>query len=193
MNFAELEREVEACAADPALSRGDRAQAAGRAVMEALDRGALRVATPEPRVDAEAPSEWRVHAWVKRGILLFFQNEAIEELSAGPLRFRDKVPIKSDLAAAGVRVVPPGVARFGSFLEPGVILMPGYVNVGAWVGAGSMVDTWATVGSCAQIGRGVHLSGGVGIGGVLEPPQGRPVIIEDHAFVGSRSIGLCTS
>jgi 2,3,4,5-tetrahydropyridine-2-carboxylate N-succinyltransferase len=188
MNFAELEREVETCAADPSLARGDRAQAAGRAVMEALDRGALRVATPEPRPDPNAPSEWRVHAWVKRGILLFFQNEAIEELSAGPLRFRDKVPIKSDLAAAGVRVVPPGVARFGSFLEPGVILMPGYVNVGAWVGAGSMVDTWATVGSCAQIGKGVHLSGGVGIGGVLEPPQGRPVIIEDHAFVGSRSI-----
>src|SRR5512135_2624747 len=97
---------------------------------------------------------------------------------AGPLRFRDKVPVKSNLAAAGVRVVPPGVARFGSFLEPGVILMPGYVNVGAWVGAGTMVDTWATVGSCARVGKGVPLSGGVGIGGVLEPPQGQPVIVE---------------
>ena len=129
-----------------------------------------------------------MHAWVKQGILLFFQNETVEDVIAGPLRFRDKVPMKTDLAAAGVRVVPPGVARFGSFLEPGVILMPGYVNVGAYVGAGSMVDTWATVGSCAQVGKGVHLSGGVGIGGVLEPPQAAPVIIEDHAFLGSRSI-----
>jgi 2,3,4,5-tetrahydropyridine-2-carboxylate N-succinyltransferase len=131
---------------------------------------------------------WRVHAWVKRGILLYFQNEAVVDLEAGPLHFRDKVPVKSDLAAAGVRVVPPGVARYGSFLEPGAILMPGYVNVGARVGAGTMVDTWATVGSCAQVGKGVHLSGGVGIGGVLEPPQAQPVIIEDHAFLGSRSI-----
>jgi len=138
--------------------------------------------------DPAAPSVWRVHAWVKRGILLYFQNEPIVELEAGPLHFRDKVPVKSDLKAAGVRVVPPGVARYGSFLEPGAILMPGYVNVGARVGAGAMVDTWATVGSCAQVGRGVHLSGGVGLGGVLEPPQAQPVIVEDHAFVGSRSI-----
>ena len=188
MTFTELEREVETCAADPALAKSDRGRAAGRAVMEALDKGRVRVATPEPRVSADAPSAWRVHAWIKRGILLFFQNEPMTDQVAGPLHFRDKVPLKSDLAAAGVRVVPPGVARFGSFLEPGVILMPGYVNVGAWVGAGTMVDTWATVGSCAQVGKGVHLSGGVGIGGVLEPPQGQPVIIEDHAFLGSRSI-----
>ena len=188
MTPAELEREVLAVAADPSLTKGDRAQAAGRLVMEALDRGEIRVASPEPRASADAPSRWTVHAWVKQGILLFFQNEVVEDLVAGPLRFRDKVPLKSDLAAAGVRVVPPGVARFGSFLEPGVILMPGYVNVGAYVGAGTMVDTWATVGSCAQVGRGVHLSGGVGIGGVLEPPQAQPVVIEDHAFLGSRSI-----
>ena len=188
MNAAELEPEVEACAGDPALSKSERGRAAGRAVMAALDRGTLRVATPERRASEGTPSSWRVHAWVKRGILLYFQNEPIVDLVAGALRFRDRVPVKSDLAAAGVRVVPPGVARFGSFLEPGVILMPGYVNVGAWVGAGTMIDTWATVGSCAQIGKGVHLSGGVGIGGVLEPPQAQPVIVEDHAFVGSRSI-----
>ncbi len=183
-----LEREVEACAHDPALAKSERGQAAGRAVMAGLDRGALRVATPEPRVSADAPSVWRVHAWVKRGILLYFQNESMVDLEAGPLHFRDKVPLKADLAAAGVRVVPPGTVRYGAFLEPGVIVMPGYVNVGAWVGAGSMVDTWATVGSCAQVGKGVHLSGGVGIGGVLEPPQAQPVILEDHAFIGSRSI-----
>ena len=188
MTPEDLEREVLAIVADPALTKGDRAQAAGRFVMEALDRGAIRVASPLPRASADAPSQWTVHAWVKQGILLFFQNETVEDVIAGPLRFRDKVPMKTELAAAGVRVVPPGVARFGSFLEPGVILMPGYVNVGAYVGAGSMVDTWATVGSCAQVGKGVHLSGGVGIGGVLEPPQAAPVIIEDHAFLGSRSI-----
>jgi 2,3,4,5-tetrahydropyridine-2-carboxylate N-succinyltransferase len=189
VTFEELEKEVEAVAALPLLAVGARGKAAGRAVMEALDQGLLRVATPMPAPsDPAAPSVWRVHAWVKRGILLYFQNEAVVDLEAGPLHFRDKVPVKSDLAAAGVRVVPPGVARYGSFLEPGAILMPGYVNVGARVGAGTMVDTWATVGSCAQVGKGVHLSGGVGIGGVLEPPQAQPVIIEDHAFLGSRSI-----
>jgi len=189
VNLAELEQEVVRVSADPALAASERGQKAGRAVMAALDVGELRVASREPQgADPDAPSVWRVHAWVKRGILLYFQNEPIVELLAGPLHFRDKVPLKHDLARAGVRVVPPGVARYGSFLEPGVILMPGYVNVGARVGAGSMVDTWATVGSCAQVGKGVHLSGGVGIGGVLEPPQAQPVVIEDHAFVGSRSI-----
>ncbi len=189
MTFEELEREVEEIAAAPLLAIGARGKAAGQAVMEALDQGLLRVATPMPApADPAAPSIWRVHAWVKRGILLYFQNETVVDLEAGPLHFRDKVPVKAGLAAAGVRVVPPGVARYGSFLEPGAILMPGYVNVGARVGAGTMVDTWATVGSCAQVGKGVHLSGGVGIGGVLEPPQAQPVIIEDHAFLGSRSI-----
>jgi len=190
VTLTELEREVDALMQDAAAAKGPRGKAAGRAVLEALDRGALRVASPDPdpAAGADAPSRWRVHPWVKRGILLFFQNEAVTEFAAGPLQFRDKVPTKHDLAAAGVRVVPPGVARFGAFLEPGVVLMPGYVNVGAWVGAGTMVDTWATVGSCAQIGKGVHLSGGVGIGGVLEPPQAQPVIVEDHAFLGSRSI-----
>ena len=182
MTLDQLEREVETCAGDPTLAKSERGQAAGRLVMEALDRGEVRVASPL------GDSKWAVHPWVKKGILLFFQNEPVEDLAAGPMRYRDKVPLKTNLAEAGVRVVPPGVARFGSFLEPGVILMPGYVNVGAWVGAGTMVDTWATVGSCAQVGKGVHLSGGVGIGGVLEPPQAAPVIIEDYAFLGSRSI-----
>jgi 2,3,4,5-tetrahydropyridine-2-carboxylate N-succinyltransferase len=190
VNLAQLEQEIEALAKDPASAVGARARAAGRAVLAALDAGTLRVASPDPDPLAgpDAPSRWRVHAWVKRGILLYFQNETARDYESGPLRFRDKVPVKSNLAQAGVRVVPPGTARYGSFLEPGVVLMPGYVNVGARVGAGSMVDTWATVGSCAQVGKGVHLSGGVGIGGVLEPPQAQPVIIEDHAFLGSRSI-----
>ncbi|MEP7028847.1 MAG: 2,3,4,5-tetrahydropyridine-2,6-dicarboxylate N-succinyltransferase, partial [Candidatus Eisenbacteria bacterium] len=123
MNPAELEPEVEACAADAALAKSERGRAAGRAVMAALDRGALRVAGREPRAEPDVPSAWRVHAWVKRGILLYFQNESMTDLEAGPLRFRDKVPLKSDLAAAGVRVVPPGTVRYGAFLEPGVIVM----------------------------------------------------------------------
>jgi 2,3,4,5-tetrahydropyridine-2-carboxylate N-succinyltransferase len=152
--------------------------------LAALDAGDLRVCSPP----AEAGGEWVTHAWLKQAILLYFRMHVSETLSAGDLEFFDKVPPKRGLEAAGVRVVPPGVARYGSFLEKGVILMPGYVNIGARVGEGTMVDTWATVGSCAQIGRRVHLSGGVGIGGVLEPPQAAPVIIEDDAFIGSRAI-----
>src|SRR5207249_9649466 len=132
--------------------------------------------------------EWVTHGWLQQAISLFFRQRTSSTFEVGPFEFHDKIPLKSNLAAAGVRVVPPGVARYGSFLEPGVILMPGYVNIGARVGEGSMVDTWATVGSCAQIGRRVHLSGGVGIGGVLEPPQSMPVIVEDDCFVGSRAI-----
>jgi 2,3,4,5-tetrahydropyridine-2-carboxylate N-succinyltransferase len=177
-----LQARIEAAFADRALL----ADAAHReAVLEALaelDAGRLRVATPE------ADGTWTVHAWVKQAILLFFAVQKMERLEVGPFEFHDKIPLKKHLDAAGVRVVPPGVARYGSFLEAGVILMPGYVNLGAWVGAGTMVDTWATVGSCAQIGRDVHLSGGVGIGGVLEPPGAQPVIVEDGCFVGSRAI-----
>ena len=147
-----------------------------------LDSGTLRVATRED------DGSWVVHAWVKRAVLLYFRLRGMEKLEVGPFEFHDKIPLKRNLPEAGVRIVPPGVARYGSFLERGVVMMPGYVNIGAWVGAGSMVDTWATVGSCAQIGRGVHLSGGVGIGGVLEPPGAQPVIIEDGAFIGSRAI-----
>jgi 2,3,4,5-tetrahydropyridine-2-carboxylate N-succinyltransferase len=152
--------------------------------MAALDAGDLRVASPPERDGGE----WTTHAWVKEAILLYFRMRVSTTMEVGPFEYHDKLPLKRNLAAAGVRVVPPGVARYGSFLEPGVILMPGYVNVGARVGEGTMVDTWATVGSCAQVGRRVHLSGGVGIGGVLEPPQAAPVIVEDDAFVGSRAI-----
>ena len=146
-----------------------------------LDAGRLRVAE---KIDGA----WQVNVWVKQAILLYFALRPLEPIDCGGLQFHDKVPVKRDLVAAGIRVVPPGVVRYGSFVEPGVIVMPGYVNIGAHVGSGSMVDTWATVGSCAQIGRNVHLAGGVGIGGVLEPPQASPVIIEDGAFVGSRCI-----
>ena len=154
-------------------------------VLALLDRGALRVAE-------KIEGEWVVHAWIKQAILLYFRiaqmREGTWETEAGGYRFHDKIPLKQNLAMQNIRVVPPGAVRHGAFLEPGCVVMPGYVNIGAWVGAGSMVDTWATVGSCAQIGRGVHLSGGVGIGGVLEPPGARPVIIEDGAFIGSRCI-----
>ena len=153
-----------------------------RRVMDGLDQGLLRVA--EPGEDGE----WVSHAWLMQAILLLFRTSAMQTIEVGPFEFHDKIPLKKGLAAAGVRVVPPGVVRYGAFVERGAVVMPGYVNIGAWVGAGTMVDTWATVGSCAQIGRHVHLSGGVGIGGVLEPPGARPVIIEDGAFIGSRCI-----
>jgi 2,3,4,5-tetrahydropyridine-2,6-dicarboxylate N-succinyltransferase len=146
-----------------------------------LDGGRLRVA--EPRDGA-----WITHGWIQQAISLYFRLRASTTIEIGPFEYHDKVPLKRGLAAAGVRVVPPGVARYGSFLEPGVILMPSYVNVGARVGKGTLVDTWATVGSSAQVGRRVHLSGGVGIGGVLEPPQSQPVIVEDDCFVGSRAV-----
>ncbi len=147
----------------------------------ALDAGDLRVAEPRG-------PDWVTHGWIQQAISLYFRLRVSETMAVGPFEFHDKIPLKKNLAAAGVRVVPPGVARYGSFLERGVIMMPSYVNIGARVGEGTMVDTWATVGSCAQIGRRVHLSGGVGIGGVLEPPQAQPVIIEDDCFVGSRAI-----
>jgi 2,3,4,5-tetrahydropyridine-2-carboxylate N-succinyltransferase len=159
------------------------ARDAVRWALEELDLGRLRVAEP-----TDTSGEWIVHAWVKRAILLYFRLQSVRNYESGDLRFRDLMPPKTRLEEAGVRVVPPGIARYGSFLEPGVIVMPAFVNIGARVGAKTMVDTWATVGSCAQIGRGVHLSGGVGIGGVLEPPSASPVIIEDGAFVGSRCV-----
>lgn len=147
-----------------------------------LDCGQLRVAQKTEQ------GQWVVHSWVKEAILLYFGVAEMRVMEVGPFEFYDKIPLKSKWEQTGVRVVPPGTARYGSFLEPGCILMPGYVNIGARVGEGSMVDTWATVGSCAQVGKGVHLSGGVGLGGVLEPPSASPVIIEDGAFLGSRSI-----
>ena len=167
--------------ADRALLKEPEVQRAVADTIAALDRGEIRVAE-------KRDGTWHVNAWVKEAILLYFASRPLEPMEAGDLHFHDKVPVKGNLAAAGIRVVPPGVARYGSFLEPGCVLMPGYVNIGAYVGAGTMVDTWATVGSCAQIGKHVHLSGGVGIGGVLEPPTASPVIIEDGCFIGSRCI-----
>jgi len=152
------------------------------AVTEAIDL----LDTGEARVAEIVDDEVVVHAWLKQAILLLFRLASMETIEAGPFEFHDKVPLKTQFANLGVRVVPGGSARWGSYLEPGVILMPSYVNIGARVGSGTMVDTWATVGSCAQIGRNVHLSGGVGIGGVLEPPQANPVIIEDDCMIGSR-------
>lgn len=146
-----------------------------------LDQGQLRVASREN-------GEWIVHDWVKKAIVLYFPLRKSETIVIGPFEFYDKIPLKKNHASQNVRVVPHAIARYGSFIEPGAILMPSYVNIGAYVGSGSMVDTWATVGSCAQIGRNVHLSGGVGIGGVLEPPQASPTIIEDNCFIGSRCI-----
>lgn len=155
--------------------------AAVESVITGLDRGELRVATR----DGE---NWVTQDWIKKAILVYFRITKVVSMTAGDLSFADKIPPKSWTGSEGVRVVPPAVARRGSFIEKGAILMPSYVNIGAYVGEGTMVDTWATVGSCAQIGKHVHLSGGVGIGGVLEPVQASPVIIEDHVFVGSRCI-----
>ncbi|MDP8976815.1 MAG: 2,3,4,5-tetrahydropyridine-2,6-dicarboxylate N-succinyltransferase [Actinomycetota bacterium] len=149
--------------------------------IDLLDSGRARVA----EID-EGGGEVVVHQWLKQAILLLFRLSAMETVEVGPFEFADRIPLKRDYAAAGVRVVPGGSARWGSFLDRGVVLMPSYVNIGARVGSNTMVDTWATVGSCAQVGANVHLSGGVGIGGVLEPPQSAPVIVEDDAFVGSR-------
>lgn len=152
-----------------------------RSTIAELDSGTVRVAE---KIDGA----WVVNEWLQRAISLYFRISDVETWTSGPFEFHDKIPTKTDLAGAGIRVVPPGAVRYGAFCEPGVVVMPGYVNIGAYVGSGTMVDTWATVGSCAQIGSDVHLSGGVGIGGVLEPPGARPVIIEDGAFIGSRSI-----
>lgn len=152
-----------------------------KAVMEALDKGRLRVAEKKE-------GQWCVYEWIKQAILLYFAIQPMETMHLTPLEFCDKIPLKKDYAAQGVRAVPHAIARYGAYLAKNVILMPSYVNIGAYVGEGTMVDTWATVGSCAQIGSSVHLSGGVGIGGVLEPVQAAPVIIEDHAFIGSRCI-----
>jgi 2,3,4,5-tetrahydropyridine-2-carboxylate N-succinyltransferase len=164
------------------LLKEDDTKSAIRELIELLDKGKVRVA--EPTTDGT----WQVNQWVKKGVVLYFPIQQMETIEVGPFEFHDKIPLKKDYAGLGVRVVPHAIARHGAFLEKGVIMMPSYVNIGAWVGSGSMVDTWATVGSCAQIGRNVHLSGGVGIGGVLEPLQASPTIIEDNCFIGSRCI-----
>ena len=153
-----------------------------RDVIELLDKGKVRIA------EKAVTGEWSVNEWVKKAVLLYFPISEMKTFELGPMEFHDKIPLKSDLAGQGIRLIPGGIARYGSHLEPGVVMMPSFVNIGAYVGTGTMVDTWATVGSCAQVGRNVHLSGGVGIGGVLEPVQGSPVIIEDDCFIGSRCI-----
>ena len=163
------------------LLKEDKTKTAIREIIMLLDLGEIRVAEP-------TPIGWRVNEWVKKAILLYFQIQKLEVYDVGPFEYHDKIPLKKEYAELGVRVVPPAVARHGAFIANGVILMPSYVNIGAYVDSGTMVDTWATVGSCAQIGKNVHLSGGVGIGGVLEPVQASPVIIEDGCFIGSRSI-----
>ncbi|MDE6861260.1 MAG: 2,3,4,5-tetrahydropyridine-2,6-dicarboxylate N-succinyltransferase [Alistipes sp.] len=155
-----------------------------RSTVEAVDKGVLRCAEP---IDIDN-SEWQVNEWVKKAIIMYFPIQSMRTMRGGELEWYDKMELKHDYERLGVRVVPQAVARYGAYIAPGAILMPSYVNIGAYVGEGTMVDTWATVGSCAQIGRGVHLSGGVGIGGVLEPVQAAPVIIEDNCFIGSRSI-----
>jgi len=176
--FEDLEARIRASFAAP--DREPDVEAVEEAI-DLLDRGEVRVAEP-------AGDGWVVNDWAKEAVLLYFRVRGLSTTDVGPFEYHDKLPLKRGYEAAGVRVVPPATARRGAFLSPGVILMPSYVNIGAWVGPGTMVDTWATVGSCAQIGAGVHLSGGVGIGGVLEPLQAAPVIVEDGAFIGSRVV-----
>lgn len=176
-----MREQIEAAFEDRVLLETQEYRRAVHEVIAALDSGKLRVAE---KVDGE----WHSNAWVMKAISLYFTIAEMRIIQTGPFEYHDKIPTKKNLAAAGVRVVPPGTVRYGAFVEPGVVVMPGYVNIGAWVGSGTMVDTWATVGSGAQVGRNVHIAGGVGVGGVLEPPGAMPVIIEDGAFIGSRAI-----
>ncbi len=172
---------IESAWLDRSLLKEDSVQKAIREVIDQLDRGGIRVA--EPTADG-----WKVNEWIKKAVILYFPIQKMEVIEVGPFVFHDKMKLKQNYESIGVRVVPHAVARYGAYLAKGVIMMPSYVNIGAYVDSGTMVDTWATVGSCAQIGKDVHLSGGVGIGGVLEPVQAAPVIIEDGAFIGSRCI-----
>ncbi|ATA91857.1 2,3,4,5-tetrahydropyridine-2,6-dicarboxylate N-succinyltransferase [Capnocytophaga canimorsus] len=177
----DLQNKVEAAWENRALLQEESTQEAIRAVIEQLDAGLLRVAQP-------TASGWQVNQWVKKAVVLYFPIQKMETLEAGIFEYHDKIPLKKGFESKGIRVVPNAVARYGAYISKEVILMPSYVNIGAYVDEGTMVDTWATVGSCAQIGKNVHLSGGVGIGGVLEPLQAAPVVIEDGAFIGSRCI-----
>ena len=179
--MTELRTIIENAWENRALLTETKTQDAIREVINLLDAGKLRCAEP-------TPDGWQINEWVKKGVVLYFPIQKMETLEAGIFEYHDKIPLKRGYAEKGIRVVPHAVARHGSYISKGTILMPSYVNIGAYVDEGTMVDTWATVGSCAQIGKNVHLSGGVGIGGVLEPLQAAPVIIEDNAFVGSRCI-----
>ena len=179
--MTDLQQIIEKAWEDRSLLNEASTQKAIRDVVSLLDKGELRVAEP-------IEGGWQVNEWIKKGVVLYFPIQKMETIECGPLEFHDKIPLKTGYAEKGIRVVPHAVARHGAYISAGTILMPSYVNIGAYVDEGTMVDTWATVGSCAQIGKNVHLSGGVGIGGVLEPLQAAPVIIEDNAFIGSRCI-----
>jgi len=172
---------IEAAWNDRSLLKDSKVLETINLLIEELDKGRIRVAEP-------TANGWQVNEWVKKGVILYFPTRQMEVFEAGPMEFYDKIPLKRNYKELGIRVVPHAVARYGAYISAGVILMPSYVNIGAFVDSGTMVDTWATVGSCAQIGKNVHLSGGVGIGGVLEPVQAAPVIIEDDCFIGSRCI-----
>lgn len=177
----ELKQLIEKTWEDRSLLQDAAVQSSIREVVDKLDKGEVRVAEPEQ-------GGWQVNEWVKKAVILYFPIQQMETIEVGPFEFHDKIALKRNYKSLGVRVVPHAIARYGSFVSKGVIMMPSYINIGAYVDEGTMVDTWATVGSCAQIGKNVHLSGGVGIGGVLEPVQAAPVIIEDNAFIGSRCI-----
>lgn len=179
--LSELQKQIEQAWDNRELLKEQGIQQAIREVVAQLDAGHLRVAEP-------AGSGWRVNDWIKKAVILYFPIQQMEVIEVGPFEFHDKIALKKNYRERGVRVVPHALARYGSYVSKGVILMPSYVNIGAYVDEGTMVDTWATVGSCAQVGKNVHLSGGVGLGGVLEPVQAAPVIIEDNAFIGSRCI-----
>ena len=179
--MVELKNIIELAWNDKTFLKDKRTIDAIRKVIYFLDEGILRVAEPKK-------SDWQVNEWIKKAVVMYFPIQKMETLEAGIFEYHDKIPLKKNYKKKGIRVVPNAVARYGSYISKGVILMPSYVNIGAYVDQGTMIDTWATVGSCAQIGKNVHLSGGVGIGGVLEPLQASPVIIEDNAFIGSRCI-----
>ncbi len=179
--MSDLKSQIEKAWEDRSLLNNPETIEAIKNVVELLDKGEIRVAEPQG-------DEWIVNEWIKKAVILYFPTQQMETIEVGPFEFHDKIALKKNYKELGVRVVPHAVARYGSFLQSGVVMMPSYVNIGAYIDSGTMVDTWATVGSCAQIGKNVHLSGGVGIGGVLEPIQAAPVIIEDDAFIGSRCI-----
>jgi 2,3,4,5-tetrahydropyridine-2-carboxylate N-succinyltransferase len=181
MNYELMEKAVTAAWEDRSLLKDGETVKAIETLIEEVDKGRLRAAEP-------TSAGWKVNDWVKKGVILYFPIRQMETIEVGPFEFHDKMKLKSGYAEQGIRVVPHAIARYGAYISKGVVMMPSYVNIGAFVDAGTMVDTWATVGSCAQIGKNVHLSGGVGIGGVLEPVQAAPVIIEDNAFIGSRCI-----
>ena len=183
-NFSELKAVVEQAWENRTLLEKEEVRAAIRAVVEAIDKGELRCAEP---INIEN-SEWQVNEWVKKAVIMYFPIQKMRTMRAGELEWYDKIDLKHGYEELGVRVVPHAMARYGAYIAAGAVLMPSYVNIGAYVDTGTMVDTWATVGSCAQIGKNVHLSGGVGIGGVLEPVQAAPVIVEDNCFIGSRAI-----